>query len=94
MSAYVVNLEIYPQKLGFIRDRVLITRSSFDCFIPWRWDHGMCFWCQSWETDPAISSVVNGYDRSVEIVYIQVYSMKARSKFETNHRGNKKFPTA
>jgi len=40
MSAYVANLEIYPQKLGFIRDRVLIIRSSFDCFIPWRWDHG------------------------------------------------------
>jgi len=92
MSTYVANLEIYPRKLRFIRDRVLITQSSFDCFIP-AVRSRMCFWCRSWETDPAISSAVNGYDGSVEIVYIQVYSMKARSKLETNHRGNKKFPT-
>jgi len=35
----------------------------------------MCFWCRSWEVDPAISSAVNGYDGSVEIICISKFTV-------------------
>jgi len=50
----------------------------------------MRFWCRSWETDPVISSTMNGYDGSIEISrYTKAIWKHARLKLETNYRGNK-----